>query len=309
MEDKRIHVTIEQIQEYFQHAAAVLDGVPAHFVFNMDEMGHQDWADRQTKTCYVPVYHPRDEVSVPVSRTGRRITLVACIGADGSCTKPLIVIPRKTTDVDIFLTGLSEEKVEVYSQTNGYIDRQIFESWLENTFIQELKKRREAYGYPGPAVLIMDNCTAHSSGAIDATYQAHGVTPLPLPPHSSNQLQALDLSIFGVTKRHIQRINRMENLNIQSKHIAQVVCSFMAAATPVNVVRTFRNAGIVLVVGNTRLFCRVDPTQARYLLRPLPEENPRVNEMTEGEQERLEEEMYVQECADAIEDVEGVQTE
>jgi hypothetical protein len=31
--------------------------------------------------------------------------------------------------------------------------------------------------------------------------------------------------------------------------------------------------------------------------------------MTEGEQERLEEEMYVQECADAIEDVEGVQTE
>jgi hypothetical protein len=186
----------------------------------MDEMGHQDWADRQVKTCYVPSYHQHDQVFVPVSRTGKRITLVACIGADWSYLKPVIVIPRKTLDEDLVLTGLTQEKVEVYSQAKGYIDTQIFEAWLENTFIPEVKKRREMHGYAGHAVLIQDNCTAHSRPAIEAMYAAHTILPLPLPMHSSNQLQALDLSIFGVTKRHILRMNKMENLNVQSKHIA-----------------------------------------------------------------------------------------
>jgi hypothetical protein len=95
---------------------------------------------------------------------------------------------------------------------------------------------------------IERNCTAHSSPAIEAVYAAHTILPLPLPPHSSNQLQTLDLSIFRITKRHILRMNKMENLNVQSKHIAQVVCSFMSAATPVNVIQMFRNAGIVLAV-------------------------------------------------------------
>jgi hypothetical protein len=48
MEDKRMEVTPEQIYEHFGHLIAVLEDIPAHFVFNLDEMGHQDWADRQT---------------------------------------------------------------------------------------------------------------------------------------------------------------------------------------------------------------------------------------------------------------------
>jgi hypothetical protein len=309
MEDKRTEVTAEQIAAYFQLAASLIDGVPAHFVFNMDEMGHQEWADRQTRTCFVPVYHEHDHVAYPVSRTGKRITLVACIAADGSYTKPLIVIPRKTIDEDLFLTGLTAEKVELYSQAKGYIDTQIFEAWLENTLVVEVEKRREAHGYTGPAILAMDNCTAHASPTIDALFQAHGIVPLPLPPHSSNQVQALDLCIFGVTKRHIMRINRMETLNIQSKHIAQVVCGFFAAATPVNIVQSFRNAGIGLIVQDGRLLCKIDPSQARCLLKPLPNLIPAPEEMTEDAQEDLEMEIYVQECADAIEDIEGAQTE
>jgi hypothetical protein len=155
---------------------------------------------------------------------------------------------------------------------------------LENTFIPEVKKRREMHGYAGHAVLI----APQSSPAIEAMYAAHTIVPLPLPPHSSNQFQALDLSIFGVTKRHILRMNKTENLNVESKHIAYVVCSFMSAATPVNVVQTFRNAGVVLAVEEVRLMCRVDLTQARCLLKRL----------------EAEDRVYVQEVADAIEDIE-----
>jgi hypothetical protein len=46
MEDHRIAVTPDAILDYFQRAIATIDGVPAHFVFNLHEMGHQEWADR-----------------------------------------------------------------------------------------------------------------------------------------------------------------------------------------------------------------------------------------------------------------------
>jgi hypothetical protein len=37
---------------------------------------------------------------MPVSRTGKRITLMACIAADSSVLKPQVIVPRKTVDSD-----------------------------------------------------------------------------------------------------------------------------------------------------------------------------------------------------------------
>jgi hypothetical protein len=305
MEEKRLEVSPEQIAEYFERASQAIDAIPAHFVFNMDEMGHQEWADKKVRQCFVPSYHEADQVAYPVPRSGKRITLVACIAADGSHLKPVIVIPRKTIDEDLFLTGLTTEKVDVYSQSKGYIDRPIFDAWLEDTFLLELLRRRQLFNYDGRAVLILDNCTSHDTAKLAEISEVHGLLPLPLPPHSSNQLQALDLSIFGVTKRHLARVNRMEGLNVQSKHIAQVVCAFMAAAVPVNIVQTFRNAGIVLVVADNQLFCKVEPARARCLLQPNTDERVEGDVLTEEDREHLEAELYVQECAGIIEDSEA----
>jgi hypothetical protein len=46
----------------------------------------------------------------------------------------------------------------------------------------------------------------------------------------------------------IARVNRMEAVNVQTHHIAKIVCAFMCAATPVKVVKTFKRAGIGVVV-------------------------------------------------------------
>jgi hypothetical protein len=110
MEDKRMQVTPEQIEEYFGRLQEALQDVPGHFVWNMDEMGHQEWAEHQEKICYVSVYHPLPQVHLLVPRTGKRITLLACVAADGSYLKLLIVIPRKTYDADLALTGITDEK-------------------------------------------------------------------------------------------------------------------------------------------------------------------------------------------------------
>jgi hypothetical protein len=57
----------------------------------------------------------------------------------------------------------------------------------------------------------MDNCTAHTEPEIGEVCAAHGVIICPLPPHSSNQIQPLEMWTFDITKRRIACVHRMEN--------------------------------------------------------------------------------------------------
>jgi hypothetical protein len=41
-------------EQYLTELSDQISDVPASFLFNMDEMGHQDWADRQVSVVYVP---------------------------------------------------------------------------------------------------------------------------------------------------------------------------------------------------------------------------------------------------------------
>jgi hypothetical protein len=41
-----------------------------------------------------------------------------------------VVKPRRTYDDDLYMYGLTKEKLDVYYQAKGYIDRDIFEDWV-----------------------------------------------------------------------------------------------------------------------------------------------------------------------------------
>jgi hypothetical protein len=166
----------------------------------------------------------------------------------GSFLKPLVGIPRKTYETDLAQTGITDEKVDVYSQAKGHTDHPIFLAWLTHVFLSEEVRRCKTMGYQGDAVLIMDNCTAHTGPEVDGAWTSHGVVVCLLPRHSSNQLQPLDPSTFGIFNRHIARINQLETVNVQSGHTAHVASSFMSAASSLNVVGTLLNAGIALTL-------------------------------------------------------------
>jgi hypothetical protein len=104
MGEKRTEGTEDTTLEFFRTAIKAIDGVSSHFVFNIDEMRHQDWVDRGQQTCVVPAADHEDYVYMPVSRAGKRITLMACIVTDVSAIKPQIIVPRKTIDDDLVLT-------------------------------------------------------------------------------------------------------------------------------------------------------------------------------------------------------------
>jgi hypothetical protein len=102
MEELRRDVTIEVILTFFQRNTEIVEGVLAHFVFNMNEIGHQDWTEPAEKICYGPAYYAEKYIYIPVSRADKLIALIACIAADDSVLESEVIIPRKTTDDDWF---------------------------------------------------------------------------------------------------------------------------------------------------------------------------------------------------------------
>jgi hypothetical protein len=111
------------------------------------------------------------------------------------------------------------------------------------------------------------------------------------PAHASNQLQALDLSIFGVTKRLIARVNRTETYSIQTKHIARVVGSFMSAATPLNITQAFRLSDLRLILDEIILRAQVWPAAAGRLLHPITNGFEDTRPLEEGETDDDEEDV------------------
>jgi hypothetical protein len=59
-------------------------------------------------------------------------------------------------------------------------------------------------------------------------------------------------------------------VKIQTRHIASVVYSFLAAAFPVNIIKTFEMSGIHLVSEAGTLLCTVQPDKAKRLFGRLP---------------------------------------
>jgi hypothetical protein len=150
-----------------------VDRTPGHFVFDVNEMRHQEWADRKEKTCYVPAEHTDDEVLFPRPRSGKRITLV---GPDGSFLKPLIIIHRKTDNGHVALTGLTDEKIAIYPRPKGFIEGSIFWAWFEDVFIPEICQRRAGYELAGNIVVLLDNCTDHTFPSFESLCTPHGIT-------------------------------------------------------------------------------------------------------------------------------------
>lgn len=303
IEAERLRVSDEDILAWFMQLRESIDGAPPHFVFNMDEMGHQDYADARHKLCVIPSY-VTEKAYYEVSRRGKRISLIACIAADGSYMRPALILTRSTYDDELLEFGLTSEKIDVYSQKHSYIDRDIFTDWLKDTVIPDLRKRRALHKYSGPAFLLLDNCSAHYGPDITALANQNNLHFLYIPPHSSHFLQCLDVSVFGITKRLIANINRVEKVNIQTEHMIRLVNGFLAAAVPTNIIKSFKNAGISIARTGRDIRCKVTPETVRlFNAQALFDRHSRfVEEEEEHEDDvaRMDMEGYVANCLDVM---------
>lgn len=264
IDKNRYECDSEEVLEYYNDLNNYIDHVPAQFIINVDESGFQPYQDAKKMRVVVPIDF-EETIYYGANQSVSRNSLIAGIFADGTYTKPLIVIDRKTIEEELIVQGYNESIVAFKFRSNGFIDTQIFNDWADEILFPELEKRRETYNYNGGAVVILDGCSCHCNDYFLDECIYRKIFPIFLVPHSSDQTQMLDLGIFGIQKKNISKIRPEKNLSSQSKQIIKILNSWFSVATPSNITSAYKQAGLVPFMENGTLYYKVDLDYARCL--------------------------------------------
>ena len=247
IEEERYNCKLEDIIAYYKKLAEILQEVPCGFCFNLDESGIQRYVDAKDTFLVVPDTFSDDEMTFPVYRAAKRITVLHCISTDGSYTKPLFVLPRKTLDSDVF-DYIDSNSCRFSNQENGFLTSELFKFWLYSCFFPELQAKREEFQYFGPSCLIMDGFKGHVKAYEDIKniFEENNVKVIFIPPHSSDQVQPLDLLGFNLLKLAKNRFNISfdEGTSEQTREIVRIMNSLQAVSTSVMITKAWHAAGI-----------------------------------------------------------------
>ena len=247
LEEDRYECKIDDIIEYYRQLGEILKEIPCGFCFNLDESGIQRYVDARDTYLVVPVDFPDQELKFPVYRAAKRITLLHCISTDGSYIPPLIVLPRKTCDSDVF-DYINPNSCRFCSQENGFLTAELFEYWLYACFFPELEKKREKFQYFGDALIIMDGFKGHTKAyeANKELFEKNNVKVLFIPPHSSDQVQPLDILGFNLLKLSKSKtsISFMESASDQTREIVRIMNALESISTSPIITKAWHSAGI-----------------------------------------------------------------
>jgi hypothetical protein len=147
MEKERLECDLDEIRAHFELLDRNVTGAPAAFVFNLDESGFQDWADRLERMVIVPSACQTDKVGIPIDRYTKRSSLLVGIATDGTFLKPMLILPRKTIEKELLEQGINDGVGKLIYQENGFITGGLFREWCAEVFFPEIQNRREHYQY------------------------------------------------------------------------------------------------------------------------------------------------------------------
>jgi hypothetical protein len=214
--------------------------------------------------------------------------MVAAVSSDGGSLRPLVIVQRKTDEVDIIESGLTNNKVRIVHREGGFIGRNLFGEWAGATFFPEVQRRRAEFDYAGPVVLILDRCACHTSDWFLDEALALRVELHFLPPHSPDKTQPFDLGLFGLIKRALTKVRPDPNKSCQSNQLLRMLAVWFSVAMPKHIVGSFVRAGIVRWwdTGKEQLMTRVSEEQAEPAQQVFREETEEDVTADENESDR-----------------------
>jgi hypothetical protein len=247
MDAKRLQCDPAAIDRYYESLERFLknNSTPSALVMNLDETGHDDWGDKKKHKVVVPVNYDESQIEIPVTRESKRSTVLGAIAADGTCLRPLVVVPRKSIERELFQLGYTPKRVMYGSNESGFITTELFDEWARKELIPYVTKTRNELRIECEALLILDGCSCHGSDRFLDELTYYGIVPAFLPPHSSDQTQPLDLGIFALEKAEAMRIRLPDDVTAQTRQIVKAIGGYLRACVPNCVVSAFRQAGIV----------------------------------------------------------------
>lgn len=261
----RADVQLDDIKQYYIDLNHIFQqtNVPPSFIINVDESGFVDFVDERNEIVIVPIEAPEGTVK-SVNRSSKRSTMIGAISLDGTRLKPCVILTGKRSEKQIIIDGYGDENVLVIHQENGFVNSESFAYWADTILFPSILERRKATGYQDEAILLLDGCTAHNSDYFLDQCGFYNVIPFFEPAGSSDQVQALDLGIFGIQKALKCKIKTKKDIGPAAKEVLQIVNSFIKTTTPDVVVSAFNQAGIyVLELPDGSFTARAEVEKAR----------------------------------------------
>jgi hypothetical protein len=297
MEQKRLNISHMELLKWYSNLNATILVIPRYFIFNMDETGLDDWVDAHDYLVAVPRQGEGQETNIPVERRCKRATLTACIAADGSALKPLVILSAASIIEEILESGYTEDKVIFIYQNHGFMTKRLFKYWAQNIFFPYVKHKRLEFEYDGISILLMDQFSGHEYDEFNADCKAHGVITRPLVPHTSHLAQPLDQIIFSVFKQRFSSTRFSKFASASSNRIIRILRAWFQTISADLITSTFSGAGIVpdKILYGTVMSCKVDLARSIHLKHFLPDENPEdVTEETGAAQQDIEDQITEQ---------------
>jgi hypothetical protein len=177
----------------------------ADLVFNLDEVGISDWEDRKTKKVVVPAAMLGQTIHHGVSRQVKRISVIVCVSDAGASLLPYIIPSQNSSVVQEHLNEqgvcFGRDMILKFNQ-KPYINAGIFLDYIRAIFVPYIDMLRGlAIFAEEPALLLMDNCSAHVSDDVIRILTEASVLVISFAPHTKQIFQVLDLTLFGVLKQ------------------------------------------------------------------------------------------------------------
>ncbi len=154
-------------------------------VYNMDETG-LFFRVQPRYTLTAPDEDTRDVRGRKVAK--ERVSLVVCANGDGSNKVPLAMIGKPVAPVCSLKTPWP---LAYYSQTNAWVDGQVFKAWFKDVFVPSVRSHTNE-----PVLLVLDNAPGH----YDET-EYDGIRVKFLPPNCTSWRQPCDLGIIAALKK------------------------------------------------------------------------------------------------------------
>lgn len=220
---------------------------------------------------------------------GSLVTTCCIISAAGNTMPPAMVFPRRNFKAHM-LAGAVPGTLGLSNPT-GWMTAELFVLVMEH-FVKHSHSSKE-----NPTILILDNHESHLSIRTLDIAKNNGVIMITLPPHCSNKMQPLDISVYAPFKAfYSAAIDSWLLQNPGQTVSVYELANFLRQAhdqamTPMNILSGFRNTGIFPF--NRNIFSEVDFLISAVTDRPFAEvegnnECLNSNDQTEGNEEQIE---------------------
>ena len=272
----RLNVDDAQVQQFFQATEALMNNVPAAFVFNIDETGINRYANAKKKRVAVHAGFQGRQIRFPVERNTQHSTVVACIAADGTAINPLIIVKHRTTRDTVRLRCWGDDKVCFRHSESGYVTNDLFIGWLRDTFIPSVEERRRKTGNAEQrAYLLLDNCSSHTSNDIVDLCRDNNIELVYFVPNTTHIFQPLDLCFFSAFKARLRSTVLDQRVrDKQTKNLLQILTAWDNAKKIETIQASFEMAGYVYRLVGETLCVSFSRHAVRGIDLPQDEEDP-----------------------------------